>query len=253
MNATANTNATPAVDFKKKYDETTEASYATLHVPAAKNLASKVIDTFYEVLTPKAELNLQAEIKKAAEKGDFDKLEELMAQRKEIKANQSKDANIIKEIRKHDFHQVLKAFRGEFDAIIYEIAYNVLTGSHTAIIEAGKSSKGGRGTKTTTTTTSDDTAKRQQTIYQITKGDQSVTFPIRMGRAAVNLKQDEVAFNLLGFKVENEEGKDVLNPGTITQADGTEVVANRKSIVAAITAQLKGFEGVKIDDVSETH
>lgn len=250
MNATANTNATPAVDFKKKYDETTEASYATLHVPAAKNLASKVIDTFYEVLTPKAELNLQAEIKKAAEKGDFDKLEELMAQRKEIKANQSKDANIIKEIRKHDFHQVLKAFRGEFDAIIYEIAYNVLTGSHTAIAEASKSSKGGRGTKTTTTT-SDDSAKRQQTTYKISKGDQSVTFPIRMGRAAVNLKQDEAAFNLLGFKVEQEEGKDILNPGTITQADGTEVLASRKTIVAAIEAKLKGFDAFTVEDISE--
>lgn len=251
MNATANTNATPAIDYKQKYDETTEASVATHHAPAAKDLAAKVIDTFYEVLTPKAELNLQNEIKKAAEKGDFDKLEELMAQRKEIKANQSKDANIIKEIRKHDFPQVLKAFRSEFDAIVYEIAYKVLTGSHVAITEAGKSGKGGRATKTTTTT-SDDTAKRQQTIYQITKGDKSVTFPIRMGRAAVNLKQDEAAFNLLGFKVESEEGKDVLNPGTITQADGTEVVANRKSIVAAITAQLKGFEGFTIDDISET-
>lgn len=252
MNATANTNATPAIDYKQKYDETTEASVATHHAPAAKNLAAKVIDTFYEVLTPKAELNLQAEIKKAAEKGDFDKLEELMAQRKEIKANQSKDANIIKEIRKHDFPQVLKAFRGEFDAIVYEIAYKVLTGSHVAITEASKSSKGGRASKASTTT-SDDSAKRQQTIYKISKGDQSVVFPIRMGRAAVNLKQDEEAFNLLGFKVEkDEDGKDVLNPATIEQADGKEALANRKSIVAAIEAQLKGFEGFTVDDISET-
>lgn len=250
MTATTTPAATPAVDYKQKYDETTEASVATHHAPAAKTLAAKVIDTFYEVLTPKAELNLQAEIKKAAEKGDFDKLEELMAQRKEIKANQSKDANIIKEIRKHDFPQVLKAFRGEFDAIVYEIAYKVLTGSHVAITEAGKSSKGGR-TKATTTT-SDDSAKRHQTTYKISKGDQSVTFPIRMGRAAVNLKQDEEAFTLLGFKVEkDEDGKDVLNPATIEQADGKEALANRKSIVAAIEAKLKGFEDFTVEDISE--
>lgn len=249
MTATNTPAATPAVDYKQKYDETTEANVAAHHAPAAKNLAAKVIDTFYEVLTPKAELNLQAEIKKAAEKGDFDKLEELMAQRKEIKANQSKDANIIKEIRKHDFPQVLKAFRGEFDAIVYEIAYKVLTGSHVAITEAGKSSKGSRSSKPANPT--DETTKRPQTVYKITKGDQSFNFPIRPGRAAVNLKQDEVAFNLLGFKVEQEEGKDVLNPGTVLQADGKEVPANRKSIVAAIEAKVTGFEDFTVEDITE--
>ncbi|WP_372821394.1 hypothetical protein ACCE15_19210 [Pseudomonas parafulva] len=242
MNATA----TPAVDFKKKYDETTEAGSATLHVPAAKNLASKVIDTFYEVLTPTAELNLQNEIKKAAEKNDFDKLEELMAQRKEIKANQSKDANIIKEIRKHDFPQVLKAFRKEFDSIVYEIAYNVLTGSHTAITEAGKSGKGGRGKSTTTAPTGENT--RTQAVYNITKDDKTVEFVIRAGRSKLSQDRDALAF--LGFTiVTDEDGKEALEPGTIEVSEGKHEPATRKAIVEAILAgnveMFKGYTAIK--------
>lgn len=246
MNATTNTPAA-TVDFKKKFDETTEAGNSTNHAPAAKNLANKVIDTFYEVLTPKAELNLQEQIKAAVEKGDFDALDALVSQRKEIKANSAKDGNIIKEIRKHDFQQVLKAFRGEFDAIIYEIAYHVLTESNNAIQAAAQSTRAPRGSKSTAN--KPESADRTQTVYEISKEGETVTFPIRAGRSKLSMDTD--AFKFLGFKiVVDEDKKESLEPGTIKQKDGTEVLATRKAIAQAVKDKLEGFEGYAIKDVT---
>lgn len=250
MNATATNapTATDSVDFKKKYEETNEPSSAGLHNPVAKNLSEKVLSSFYDVLIPKAELNLQNQIKQAAAVGDFDALEALMAQRKEIKTNQSKDGNIIKEIRKHDFPLVLKAFRAEFDTIIYEIAYNVLTGSHKAIVEAGKSTRAPRGSKTTED--KPEPSDRVMTIYEISKDGKSFEFPIRAGRSKLSL--DKEAFEFLGFKIElDEDKKETLEPGTVKQKDGTEVVATRKAIAQAIADKLEGFEGFTIKNITQ--
>jgi hypothetical protein len=248
MNATATNAPAATTDFKKKYEETNEPSSAGLHNPVAKNLSEKVLASFYDVLVPKAELELQAQIKQAAATGDFDTLEALMAKRKEIKNNQSKDGNIIKEIRKHDFNLVLKAFRNEFDAIIYEIAYNVLTGSHKAIVEASKSSRAPRGSKSTEG--KPESSDRIMTVYEISKGGKTVEFPIRAGRSKLSLDKD--AFEFLGFKIElDEDKKETLEPGTVKQKDGTEVVATRKAIAQAITDKLEGFEKFDIKNVTQ--
>lgn len=250
MNATT-TNAPAdnnAVDFKKKYEETNEPSSAGLHNPVAKNLSEKVLTSFYDVLTPKAELNLQAQIKQAAANGDFDALEALMAQRKEVKANQAKDGNIIKEIRKHDFPLVLKAFRAEFDAIIYEIAYNVLTGSHKAIVEASKSTRAPRGSKSGES--KPEASERTITVYEISKDGKTFEFPIRAGRSKLSL--DKEAFEFLGFKIElDEEKKEFLEPGTVKQKDGTESPATRKAIAQAVIDKLEGFEGFTIKNITQ--
>ncbi|WP_053481689.1 MULTISPECIES: hypothetical protein [Pseudomonas syringae group] len=250
MNATA-TNAPTATnteDYKKKYDETTEAANAGMHKGAAKDLAAKVIDTFYEVLTPKAELELQAQIKHAASINDFDALESLMSKRKEIKTNQAKDGNIIKEIRKHDFPLVLKAFRSEFDAVIYEIAYNVLTGTHKAIEEAAKPARAPRGSKTTES--KPESSDRITTVYEISKDGKSFEFPIRAGRSKLSL--DTEAFAFLGFKIElDEDKKEFLEPGTVKQKDGTETPATRKAIAQAIIDKLEGFEGFTIKNITQ--
>ncbi|OOV98448.1 hypothetical protein [Pseudomonas sp. MF4836] len=257
MNATA-TNApaaTTEVDFKKKYEETNEPSNAGLHNPVAKNLSEKVLTSFYDVLTPKAELNLQAQIKQAAAVGDFDALEALMAQRKEIKANQAKDGNIIKEIRKHDFPLVLKAFRAEFDAIIYEIAYNVLTGSHKAIVEASKSTRAPRGSKATGDDAGGEKATRKKSLFKVTKPDGTVVdFPVIMGpKGNTDFKAVEDAYKALGFEVKKDGDEYVVEPGTIELKAGGNVMVNRVNLMEAIekqtSAQFDGWtvEKIKID------
>ena len=250
MNATATKPAanTTTEDYKKLYEETTEAPASQLHNAGAKKVAAKVISTFNEVLIPKAELNLLADIKAAIARDDFDAAEALMAQRKEIKNNQAKDGNIIKEIRKHDFNLVLKAFRNEFDSIIYEIAYNVLTGTHTAIAEASKATRAPRGTKATES--KPESSDRITTVYEISKGGKTVEFPIRAGRS--KLSPDRDAFEFLGFKVElDEDKKEYLEPGTVKQKDGSEVPATRKAIAQAITDKLEGFEKFDIKNITQ--
>lgn len=254
MNDTTSTPPTPTNkdDYKKLYDETTEAAAAGLHKGVAKTLAAKVIDTFYEVLTPKAELELQAQIKHAASVGDFDTVEVLIAKRKEIKTNQAKDGNIIKEIRKNDFPLVLKAFRPEFDAIIYEIAYNVLTGSHTAIVEASKSTRAPRGSKATGDDAGGEKTSRKKSIYKVTKADGTVVdFPVIMGpKGNTDFKAVEDAYKALGFEVKKDGDEYVVEPGTIELKAGGDVMVNRVNLMDAIEKQTAAqFDGWKVEKI----
>jgi len=253
MNATTNnTPAEPTIDYKKKYEETNEASSAGLHNPIAKGLSEKVLSSFYDVTVPKAELNLQNQIKQAAAIGDFDTLEALMSQRKEIKTNQAKDGNIIKEIRKHDFPLVLKAFRAEFDTIIYEIAYNVLTGTHKAITEASKSTKGTRSTKAASSDDS-DTAKRKSSKYVITMKDGTVVdFPVKKGpTGGVDFNFSKDAYAALGYEVKKDGEEYVVEPGTIELIAGGEIPVNRSNLVDAIKNQTaEKFKGWTVEKVT---
>lgn len=228
---------------KQDYQEAMEAS---LHQPVAKIISESVMTVLMNATMSNSYADLTSQIAEASKKGDVDLIIKLSTDLKNVKDNRSSHEKTFKQLQdKYDFADVLQAFKPEFEELAYAAAYKALTTAQTSIKQSGKAG----GTKPAKPT--GDDAKRHQTIYKITKGDESAIFPIRMGRASVNLKQDEEAFNLLGFKVEKEDNKDVLNPGTIKQADGTEELATRKSIVAAIQAKLKGFEDFTVADISE--
>lgn len=254
MNATA-TNAPAATeteDFKKLYQDTTVEGTSHLHNPNAKKIAKGVIDTFNEILVPKAEIKLNADIKAAIARDDWDTAESLMAQRKEVKANQAKDGNIIKEIRKHDFPLVLKAFRAEFDAIIYEIAYNVLTGSHTAIVEAAKSTRAPRGSKATGEDAGSEKTTRKKSMFKVTKPDGTVVdFPVIMGpKGNTDYKAVEDAYKALGFEVKKDGDEYVVEPSTIELKAGGEVMVNRVNLMDAIEKQTAAqFDGWKVEKI----
>lgn len=255
MNATATKPAanTTTEDYKKLYEETTEAPASQLHNAGAKKVAAKVISTFNEVLIPKAELKLLADIKEAIARDDFDAAEALMAQRKDIKNNQAKDGNIIKEIRKHDFNLVLKAFRNEFDSIIYEIAYNVLTGTHTAIAEASKATRAPRGSKQTDGDAANaSTSTRKKSIFKVTKKDGTVVeFPMILGpKGNVDYKAAEEAYKALGFEVKKEGDEYMVEPGTIELKAGGNVMVNRSNLMEAIEKQTsKQFDGWTVEKI----
>ncbi|EMM2241343.1 MULTISPECIES: hypothetical protein [Pseudomonas] len=256
MTTATNAKATEITDFKAQYEETTDAAGATLYVPAAKDLAEKVLSTFDQVLTPKAELNLKNSIKDAAAAGDFDLLEELMAKRKEIKANESKHANVLKEIRKHEFTDVLKAFRGEFDAIIYEIAYNVLTGSHVAIEKAVANAKPARGSKASAggEQSTGSRGPNKSYVWELTKPDGSkIHFPIVMGKTGnVDYKKAEAGYKALGYEVKKEEGSNeyFVEPSTIKLTTGGEVPVSRTNLIEAIQKQTGAdYQGWKAEKV----
>ncbi|WP_405126085.1 hypothetical protein ACI51W_03520 [Pseudomonas marginalis] len=254
MNATA-TNAPAATeteDFKKLYQDTTVEGTSHLHNAKAKKIAASVINTFNDVLVPKAELELNAQIKAAIAREDFDAAYPLMEKRKEIKANQAKDGNIIKEIRKHDFPLVVKAFRAEFDAIIYEIAYNVLTGTHTAIAEAAKPARAPRGSKAAGEDAGGEKATRKKSLFKVTKPDGTVVdFPVIMGpKGNTDFKAVEDAYKALGFEVKKDGDEYVVEPGTIELKAGGNVMVNRVNLMEAIEKQTSvQFDGWKVDKI----
>jgi len=251
-NATNAPAATETEDFKKLYQGTTVEGSAHLHNAGAKKIAASVINTFNDVLVPKAELELNAEIKALIAREDFEAAYPLMEKRKEIKANQAKDGNIIKEIRKHDFPLVVKAFRAEFDAIIYEIAYNVLTGTHTAIAEAAKPTRAPRGSKAAGDDAGGEKATRKKSIFKITKKDGTVVdFPVIMGKNGnTDYKAVEDAYKALGFEVKKDGDEYVIEPGAIELKAGGNVLVSRTNLIDAIEKQTSAqFDGWKVEKI----
>ena len=254
MNATATNTpaATATEDFKKLYQDTTVEGTSHLHNAGAKKIAASVINTFNDVLVPKAELELNAEIKAAIAREDFDAAYPLMEKRKEIKANQAKDGNLIKEIRKHDFPLVVKAFRAEFDAIIYEIAYNVLTGTHTAIAEAAKPARAPRSPKAAGDDAGGEKTTRKKSLFKVTKKDGTVVeFPVIMGpKGNTDFKAVEDAYKALGFEVKKDGDEYVVEPGTIELKAGGNIMVNRVNLMEAIDKQTSAqFDGWKVEKI----
>lgn len=239
-------NKTPSTDFKANYEE---AMTQQLHNGAAKHLSEKVLSSLSSLTVSPAVADVKSQLVEAANKADFATILALGAKLKDIEDNQSKHTKDIADIRKKfSFADVLNAFKPEFEAVSYELAYTVLTNAHNAITQSATSTKGKRGPNKPKDDSGEPKEKAEMAVYTISKGDKSVELPLRRGR--VTLSIDKEAFDLLGFKIVLEDGKEVLEPGVITLNDGkTNIPAGRSAIVKAIEEQsspmFKGFTATK--------
>jgi len=231
-------------DFKSEY---TKATAANLHNEEARKLSDKVLSTLTSLTVSPAIADVRSQMAEALANSDDDLVFQLSSKLKDIKDNQKKHSKDITDLRsKFTFADVLNAFKPEFDAVSYELAYTVLTNTHVAIANSG--SKGKRGPNKPKDDSGEPKEKAEMAVYTITKGDKSAELPLRRGR--VTLSIDKEAFDLLGFKIVLEDGKEVLEPGVITLNDGkTNIPAGRSAIVKAIEEQsspmFKGFTATK--------
>lgn len=183
--------------------------------------------------------DLTAQIAEASKKGDIDLIIKLSTDLKNVKDNRSSHEKTFKQLTdKYDFADVLQAFKPQFEELAYAAAYKALTEAHTNISQSRKT-----GAEKPAT----EKATRTESVYEITKGDKTITFPIRAGRSKLSL--DKEAFEWLGFSIVlDEDKKETLEPATIEVAEGKFEPATRKAIAEAIADEkvnVKMFEGFK--------
>lgn len=223
---------------KTSKDKFQEAIDAGLHKPEAQVIAKEVIAVLLNASVSNSYADLTAKIAEASKNGDIEQILKLSNDLKNVKDNRSSHEKTFKQLTdKYDFADVLQAFKPQFEALAYDAAYKALTTAETTIKKSGK---GGAAAKPAA-----EKATRTETVYEITKGDKTVTFPIRAGRS--KLSMDKEAFEFLGFKIVlDEDGKEALEPGTIEVAEGKFEPATRKSIAESIASEeinVKMFEG----------
>lgn len=141
------------------------------------------------------------------------------------KEQKDKEKKALELTKQFSLAEVLTAFRSQYEELVYNVGTSLLV---------NVSSLGG----------AEKAEKSKGTTIQNTSGEK-VVMPVRRSKGALNLSQDKEVFNFLGFTIDTEDGKEILVPGTLKQADGNEVLATRKSIVDAVRAgnveALKGF------------
>ncbi|PKA71349.1 hypothetical protein ATI02_4327 [Pseudomonas baetica] len=185
------------------------------------------------------------QITAASEAGDVAKILELTTKLKSIKDNRANHEKALSDFKqKFKFPDILQAYREEFEELAYQAAQEAVKAAHVAT-----NTKGKRGSKAAAS--GEPKGTRTMSIYQISKGDKSVEFPLRAGPAG--LEQDRAAFEFLGFKLVTPAGatKPVLEPAEITYDNGTKVPAARKSIIEALNkGGVKKFKDYDVKDVT---
>ncbi|WP_122340015.1 hypothetical protein [Pseudomonas caricapapayae] len=234
----ANTEKAPSA-AKSSFDDALAGNYAE----PAKSLGNAIFKKITSLSSNNALAEIHAKIATAASQEDDAQLETLFAELKKAKNDQKNVTDQYKAIRNSNkFETILLAYSEEFRDLAHSIAAEVIKGTDNALksVKTRKSKNVDESSETTKGTR----ASRPVVDHVIgnDKGEK-ITFPGRAGRAIPNLEQDREAFEFLGFKVEKEDGKDVLNPSTITLDDNTEVPATRVNIIKVLSEKtgLKGF------------
>jgi len=250
MNAATQANTeTQTTDSKaKSFKNTYEESLKAQNVKAgARDLSEELLNIMFSHRVPAGFSDLNNKIAEAAKRNDVEEILKLSQQLKNVKDNEAANQKAIADLKKkHTFSDVLQAFNDEFEELAYQVAAKTFSTTHALIVQAGSKQT---GKKSKDTSDSADTQKRTMAIFKITKDGKSVELPMRPGRAASNLTQDKEAFDFLNFKIVTEEGKEVLEPGTIAMNEKDNVTASRANIVKAIEEKVKGFEDYTVEQI----
>jgi hypothetical protein len=231
--------ASEAKDFKKDFEEAIGSNF---HNEAAKSIAKTVLTKLTAGTVASGFSDINKRIAEAAMSGDTEKVLELSGELKKVKDSQKTHEAGYAAIRKaNDFSVVLQVYKNDIEKLAYEIAYTVLTSTHTALSQPA--TKGKRGPNKPKDESGEPKVKTAPASYTITKGGESITLILRRGNGG--LKMDEKEFAFLGFKVVEKDGKEVLDPPTLNNGKKT-VEAGRKSIKDAIVDKSPQFKDYTI-------
>lgn len=115
--------------------------------PLAKQVGEAVISALLSSTANPASVEVMREITEASQRGDEEKLFELMGKLKNIKDAEKTHQKKIAELRKNtDWSEIQQAFKAEFEALTYQAALTALKASHQAI-KASTSQTGTEGGK----------------------------------------------------------------------------------------------------------
>lgn len=233
----ANTEKAPSA-AKSSFDEALAGNFAE----PAKSLGNAIFQKITSRSNNNALSELQLKLSKASAAAaatgsseDEALVDTLYSELKKARTDQKNIKDQYKAIRgSNTFETILLAYGDEFRDLAHSIAAEVIKGTDSALksVKTRKSKNAGESGESTKGTR----ASRPVVDHVIgnNKGEK-ITFAGRAGRAIPNLEQDREAFEFLGFKIEKEDGKDVLNPSTITLNDNTEVLATRVNIIKALS------------------
>lgn len=116
------------------------------HSPLAKQVGEAVITSLMSSTANPASVEVMKEISEASQRGDEDKLFELMAKLKNIKDAEKTHQKKIAELRKGtDWAEIQQAFKAEFEALTYQAALSALKAAHQAINASSQGNAGNAG------------------------------------------------------------------------------------------------------------
>lgn len=102
--------------------------------PLAKQVGEAVISALLASTANPASVEVMREITEASQRGDEEKLFELMGKLKNIKDAEKTHQKKIAELRKNtDWTEIQQAFKAEFETLTYQAALTALKASHQAI------------------------------------------------------------------------------------------------------------------------
>lgn len=139
-----NATETTQKSAKAQYDEII-LTYKD-HSPLAKQVGEAVITSLMSSTANPASVEVMKEISEASQRGDEDKLFELMAKLKNIKDAEKTHQKKIAELRKGtDWAEIQQAFKAEFEALTYQAALSALKAAHQAINASTQGTAGNAG------------------------------------------------------------------------------------------------------------
>jgi hypothetical protein len=234
-----------ARDFKAEYEDAIKS--AGLYHAGATNNGERVLNRLLSATVPSSAAALNKEIAEAAAKNEEDKLEELFKKRKALKDAESANLKSLATIRQSTpFEKILIAYKPEVEALAYELALEVLKGTHVALNNATPAKRAKSGGAPSDENKKPAAAAKEAHI----EGPDGQTFVVPFHKGPPTLKGLGELLKALGFNVE-ETPKGPKTEETIKPKEGGEMLVTRRNIVDAIKSGLyKGFTVTK-DETDE--
>lgn len=232
-------------DYKAEYEEAIKS--VGLYHAGATNNGERVLNRLLSATVPSTAAALNKEIAEAAAKNEEEKLEELFKKRKAIKDAESANLKSLATIRSSTpFDKILIAYKPEVEALAYELALEVLKGTHIAMNSAAPAKRNTRAGATP------EEGKRAPSVVKEAhiSGPDGQSFIVQFVKGPQTLKGMGELLKALGFNVE-ETAKGPKTEDTIKPKEGDEMLVTRRNIVDAIkTGLYEGFTVVK-DETDE--
>lgn len=118
-------------DVKTEYNELIK--FYESESPRAKEVGVGIVKKLLKSVQNPAASEIYAKMRAASDAEDFDVVDELHRQLKAIKDNEKTHHKALAEIRKTSWEDIQKAFRPEFEAMVYEAAIEATKAAHAAI------------------------------------------------------------------------------------------------------------------------
>ncbi|MDC3841760.1 hypothetical protein [Pseudomonas aeruginosa] len=140
-NQNAQTPANPEAKTPKAEYEDLITTYKD-QSPLAKQVGEAVISALMASTANPASVEVMREITEASQRGDEDKLFELMGKLKNIKDAEKTHQKKIAELRKNtDWAEIQQAFKAEFETLTYQAALTALKASHQALTASSRNTQ----------------------------------------------------------------------------------------------------------------